>query len=150
MPDVVTCLLMDDNGKVLILKRSDKVRTYKGLWGGVAGYVEEGEQPYDTALKEIKEEVGLKKEDIILISRGDQVKFTDIYEGIRYNWVIHPFLFKIEKKGKLHIDWEHSEYRWISAEDVVRYDTVPHPKQIIFQVFSECIRMGKRGGGEER
>ena len=60
MPKVVTCLLMKDS-KLLILKRSDKVSTYKGLWGGVAGYIEEHEEPYETALKEIKEEVGIEK-----------------------------------------------------------------------------------------
>jgi 8-oxo-dGTP pyrophosphatase MutT (NUDIX family) len=52
--------------KLLILKRSDKVGTYKGLWGGVAGYVEENEEPYETALKEIKEEVGIEKKMSVL------------------------------------------------------------------------------------
>ena len=46
MPKAVTCLLINDNGKLLILKRSKKVSTYKGQWGGVAGYIEEGESPH--------------------------------------------------------------------------------------------------------
>ena len=44
MPRVVTCLLVNNEGDLLILKRSNRVRTYKGLWGGVAGYVEEDEE----------------------------------------------------------------------------------------------------------
>ena len=135
MPRVVTCLLMNEDGKLLILKRSDKVKTYKGLWGGVTGYVEEGEEPYQTALKEIREEVGIKKEDVHLIKKGDNVEFTDFYEGKKYNWSIHPFLFRIEKKGKLQIDWEHSEYRWILPPDIVGYDTVPHLKEIISKII---------------
>ena len=59
MAKAVTCLLINDEGKLLILKRSDKVRTYRCLWGGIAGYVEENEDPYDTAVKEIREEVGI-------------------------------------------------------------------------------------------
>ena len=134
MPEVVTCLL-EDNGKILILKRSLKVRTYKGLWGGVAGYVEEGETPLETAIKEINEEVGLEKEDVKLIRRIDPVKFTDFYEGEKYNWTIFPFLFSVDKKDKIKIDWEHSEFRWIIPLEIVNYDTVPHLKEIVMKIF---------------
>ena len=54
MPNVVTCLL-ENNGEILILKRSEEVGTYQELWGGVAGFVEEDEDPRETAVKEIKE-----------------------------------------------------------------------------------------------
>ena len=94
MPRVVTCLLVNDDRKLLILKRSNMVRTYKGLWGGVAGYVEKNEEPYETALKEIREETGLGKKDVKLIKQVESVNFTDFYEGVRYDWKIFPFLFK--------------------------------------------------------
>ena len=135
MLKVVTCLLMNDDGKLLILKRSNKVRTYKGLWGGVAGYVEDDEEPYETALKEIQEEVGIKKEDVSIIEQDDPIEFTDFYEGERYDWIIYPFLFRIEKKDKLQIDWEHSEYRWIIPSEITRYDTVPHLKDIVSKIL---------------
>lgn len=100
MPKVVTCLLVNNEGKLLILKRSDKVRTYKGLWGGVAGYIEENETPYETAIKEIKEEAGLDKKDVSLVKKLDPIPFTDLYKGERYDWEIFPFLFRIEKRRK--------------------------------------------------
>ena len=135
MLKVVTCLLMNGDNKLLILKRSSKVRTYKGLWGGVAGYVEDDEEPYETALKEIQEEVGIEKEDVSIIEQDDPIEFTDFYEGERYDWIIYPFLFRIEKKGKLQIDWEHSEYRWIIPSEITRYDTVPHLKDIVSKIL---------------
>ena len=135
MPRVVTCLLINDEGKLLILKRSDKVKTYKGLWGGVAGYVEEGEEPYETALKEIREEVGIEEDEINLIKRLNPIEFTDFHEGEKYDWIIHPFLFKTEKKDKLQIDWEHSKYQWILPPEIVRYDTVPHLKEIVSKII---------------
>ena len=131
MPRVVTCLLINEEGKLLILKRSDKVKTYRGLWGGVAGYVEPGEEPYETALKEIQEEVGIEKEHVVLINQGNIVKFTDIYEGNKYEWTIYPFVFKIRKNQKIQIDWEHLEYLWITPSEITRYDTVPHLKQTV-------------------
>lgn len=134
MPKVVTCLL-EYNGKILILKRSDKVRTYKGLWGGVAGYIEENENPYETAIKEIGEEVNIEKGDIRLVKKIDPVKFTDLYKGKKYDWIIYPFLFTIEKKDKVKIDWEHTEFRWIFPSEIEMYNTVPHLKEIISKIF---------------
>ena len=131
MPNVVTVLLINDEEKILILKRSNKVRTYKGLWGGVAGYIEENEKPYETALKEIKEEVGLENEDVKFLKKFDPISFTDIYEKKRYDWKIFSFLFKIKEKRKIKIDWEHSEYRWIAPSEIKKFDTVPHFKDIV-------------------
>ena len=134
MPAVVTCLLTNDEGKMLILKRSNKVKTYKGMWGGVAGYVEKGEEPYETALKEIREEVGIKEDGVSLIKRLDPIEFTDIYRGEKYDWIIHPFIFLIKKKDKIQIDWEHTQYKWILPPEITRYDTVPHLKKIISKI----------------
>jgi len=135
MPSVATSLLINNDGKILILKRSNKVKTYKGLWGGVAGYVEENEEPYETAIKEIKEEAGLKKEDISLIKQLDPIVFTDFYEQKRYDWKIFVFLFRIRKKSKIKIDWEHSEYRWILPSEIAKYETVPHLKDVVSKLL---------------
>jgi len=131
MTDVVSCILMDENGRILILKRSDKVRTYRGCWSSIAGYVEEDEEPLDTAFKEIREEAGLLEGDIVLVRRGDPVEFSDVYEGEIYNWKIFPFLFKTEKKDKVQIDWEHTNYRWVYPSDISGFDTVPHFDDVV-------------------
>jgi 8-oxo-dGTP pyrophosphatase MutT (NUDIX family) len=131
MPSVATSILVNSKGELLILKRSDKVKTYKGLWGCVAGYVEKNEKPYETAIKEISEEVGLKKEEVTLKKTLDPIIFTDFYEQIRYDWKIFVFLFEIRKKSKIKIDWEHSEYRWIKPSEIEKFDTVPHLKEAV-------------------
>ena len=133
MPHVATCLVLHE-GKLLLLKRSEKVRTYKGQWGAVAGYIEHNETPLETAYKELKEEANIDKEDATLLQEGDLVKYSDEYEGQRYDWIIHPFLFKIEKKGKVQIDWEHSEYTWVMPRDLSNYETVPRLKEIVYKM----------------
>ena len=135
MPSAATSLLLNNDGKLLILKRSNKVKTYKGLWGGIAGYVEKNEKPYETAIKEINEEVGLKKEDVSLIKKLDPILFTDFYEQKRYDWKIFVFLFKIREKRKIKIDWEHSEYRWIQPSEIINYNTVPHLKDVVIKLM---------------
>jgi|YNPBryantNP2012_1023418.scaffolds.fasta_scaffold06808_4 8-oxo-dGTP pyrophosphatase MutT (NUDIX family) len=130
MPNVVSCLLLYEE-KLLLLKRSRKVKTYKGWWGAIAGYINPDEEPYIRALKEIKEETGINPDQVELIRIGEPVKVEDTYENQLYEWVIHPFMFKLRKKHKINIDWEHTEYRWIKPSDINRYRTVPYLKEIV-------------------
>jgi 8-oxo-dGTP diphosphatase len=131
---VVTCLLEHD-GKILILKRSNQVGTYRGLWGGVAGYVEEFEDPYDTALKEIREEAGVDLVDVELVRKGTPLEFSDTYEGKQYNWIVYPFLFHLQSKELVHTDWEHEEYRWVHPSEVKRLDTVPGLDEVVKELL---------------
>ena len=52
---IVTSFIKNNN-KILILKRSEKVRKMKGLWSGVSGIIENNEKPRDRAEIEIFEE----------------------------------------------------------------------------------------------
>ena len=135
MPDAVTCVLMNDKGEILILKRSDKVGTYRGFWSGISGYVEEDEKPYETAVKEIKEETGMDVDDVVLVKEMKPVSFSDVYEGKNYDWNIFSFLFKLGKKDKVQIDWEHSEYCWIAPQDIKNYKTVPRLENIVSEML---------------
>jgi 8-oxo-dGTP diphosphatase len=134
MPQVVTCILEHD-GKILLLKRSNLVGTYRGLWSGVAGYVEELEDPYDTAIKEIQEEAGIGVDAFELVRKGDPIEVSDTYEGRRYNWVVYPFLFRVEDKALIRIDWEHEEYRWVYPSEVKKLATVPGLDEVIAQLL---------------
>jgi 8-oxo-dGTP diphosphatase len=131
---VVTCLLEHD-GKILLLKRSNQVGTYRGLWGGVAGYVEEFEDPYDTALKELREEAGVDLADVELVRKGTPLEFSDTYEGKQYNWIVYPFLFHLQSKELVHTDWEHEEYRWVHPSEVKRLDTVPGLDEVVKELL---------------
>jgi 8-oxo-dGTP pyrophosphatase MutT (NUDIX family) len=135
MPSVATCILMDEKGQILILKRSNKVGTYKGFWSGVAGYVEKGEKPIDTAFKEIREETGLNNNDVELIKTIEPIEVTDFYEGKRYDWKIYPFLFKTGKKSKVQIDWEHTKYRWIKPSELESFEAVPRLKEVVLKLL---------------
>jgi 8-oxo-dGTP diphosphatase len=134
MPQVVTCILEHD-GKILLLKRSNQVGTYRGLWGGVAGYVEELEDPYDTAIKEIREEAGIELDALELVLKGNPIEISDTYEGRRYNWIVYPFLFHVQAKELVHIDWEHEEYRWVHPSEVRKLETVPGLDEVVIELL---------------
>ena len=58
---IVTSFIKD-NDKFLLLKRSDTVKTMKGLWAGVSGIIENDEEPLRRAKIEIFEELGIPED----------------------------------------------------------------------------------------
>ncbi len=125
---VVTCFL-ENNGEIMILKRSRKVGSNKEKWAGVSGYVETACDKQ--ALIEIGEETGLLLDDIQLLKTGDPICVgkTDV------KWIVHPYLFHINSRGKIRIDWEHTEYKWIKPQDIDNYETVPMLKEVLKSVY---------------
>lgn len=133
MPDVVTCLLLHE-GRLLLLKRSDRVSTYQGRWAGVSGYVEEGDELLERAYTEIHEETGLTREQVALERRASPVEFYDPEEGRR--WRVHPFLFRA-LTSEVTIDWEHDDYAWITPAELDRYPTVPKLRETVHRLLGE-------------
>ncbi len=127
---VVTSFIMHE-GRVLILKRSGKVRTMKHKWAGISGYVEEGEMDdiLKRAYREIEEEVGIASKHLRLVSECTTVKVVD--EENSTVWIVHPFLFLLNNDVSIRLDWEHDEYRWVRPEDIELYDTVPMLKEAL-------------------
>ncbi|MCL0074699.1 NUDIX pyrophosphatase [Thermodesulfovibrionales bacterium] len=127
---VITCFLESD-GEILILCRSGQVDSYQGRWAGVSGYIETTAD--EQALTEIEEETSLGGEDLKLIRRGKPLTTEDEQIGIK--WVVHPYLFHIKDRGKIKIDWEHKEMKWIAPKDIDNYQTVPMLKETLSRVF---------------
>jgi len=127
---VVTCFL-ESNSEILILRRSQQVGSYQGKWAGVSGYVETTAD--EQAWLEIEEETSLGEKDVRLIKKGEALVVEDEKIGIR--WIVHPYLFHIKQRGKIKIDWEHKETRWIKPEEIDNYQTVPMLKETLAQVY---------------
>ena len=128
---VVTCFL-ESLGQILILRRSEKVGTYQGKWAGVSGYIES--DPNVQALIEIDEETGLySRKDFAFLARGEPLTVEDEEMGVR--WVVHPYLFHVDDRTMIQIDWEHKEAKWIDPQDIDDYQTVPMLKETLAQVY---------------
>lgn len=132
---VVTCFLLrrSPNGdKVLLLRRSQQVGTYRGRWAGVSGYLEEAD-PLTQAYREMEEEAGLGRDEVTLLRAGEPLVVLDT-EADR-SWIVHPFLFEVSPDAQMRVDWEHTEIRWVRLEEVSAFETVPRLTEALMRVY---------------
>ena len=129
---IITAFIKN-NDKILILKRSDKVRSMKGLWSGVSGIIENDEIPTNRAKIEIFEEVGIKENKINLVKSVEKIKISSPqYEN--HEWEVFPFLFETNET-EIKLNWENSEYKWINVNELKNYETVPSLDKILFDLL---------------
>lgn len=125
---IVTSFIQDD-GKLLILRRSDKVKTMKGLWAGISGIIEKNEHPLTRAKIEIYEETGITEDGIKFIKAAERLRVNSPqYEN--HEWEIFPFLFEA-KNPNIKLNWENSEYIWITVDQLKNYNTVPSLEKVL-------------------
>ncbi|HSB57477.1 MAG TPA: NUDIX domain-containing protein [Nitrosopumilaceae archaeon] len=128
---IVTSFLSSQE-KYLILKRSHKVRSMRGLWGGVSGIIEGSEEPLQRAKIEIFEETGISENNLNLLRSASQMAVSSQYSN--HGWIIHPFLFTV-KESEIKLNWENSEYTWIGPEEITNYKTVPSLDKVLARLL---------------
>ena len=129
---IVTSFIRD-NEKLLILKRSNKVKSMKGLWAGISGIIEKNEEPLKRAKIEIFEEVGITEDVVTLVRSAEKMKIdSPQYEN--HEWEIFPFLFEAENPT-IKLNWENSEFKWINVEELENYETVPSLQKVLFNLL---------------
>jgi len=129
---IVTSFIRSNN-KILILKRSEKVKSMKGLWAGISGIIEKDESPLERAKIEIFEEIGILENEIRLIKSTKEIRINSP-QYKNHEWEIFPFLFE-SKKPNVKLNWENSEFRWIEIEELKNYETVPSLEKILFNLL---------------
>lgn len=129
---IVTSFIKDEQ-KILILKRSDKVKTMRGLWAGISGIIEKNETPLTRAKIEIFEETGISEDKIKLIKSAEKLRVNSPqYEN--HEWEIFPFLFEA-KNPEVKLNWENSEYLWIRVDELKNYNSVPSLEKVLLNLL---------------
>ena len=133
--DVVTIFLLrrlpDAPEEILILRRSQRVGTYRGHWAGVTGFVEA--PPDEQAYTELREETHLERGDVTLLRRGEPFTFADTV--LDREWTVHPYLFLVADPARIQTDWENVETQWIRPADLGQYETVPRLDESLRRVY---------------
>jgi ADP-ribose pyrophosphatase YjhB (NUDIX family) len=100
-------ILLKSKEKFLILRRS-KESNNPGLWNFPGGTVEPSEQPITTAYKELFEEVGVKS-----------IRLTEV--NLIRNELGEFYYFVGIFKGKLKLNQESDAFKWVTYDDLKRY-----------------------------
>ena len=129
---IVTCFLTNGE-KILILKRSNKVKSMKELWAGISGIIEKDELPLLRAKIEIFEEVGLKEDQIKILKSLNEMRITSP-QYKNHEWAVYPFLFTTENL-EIKLNWENSDYCWIDPKEISKFETVPNLDKVLINLL---------------
>ena len=120
-PNSILLIIFTTKFKVLLLKKNLK----RDLWQSVTGSIELGEDPYDTALRELQEETGINKQKSDLIFNDLSYKFMIYSEWIyrykesTYSNKEYIFSLKLNDEVSVKLSKEHSSYKWVDLNDAI-------------------------------
>jgi dATP pyrophosphohydrolase len=100
-----------DDIEFLLLKRAPG-EIYPGVWQMVSGRIEEGETAAQAALRELKEETGLKPEQFWVAPVVNSF-YSPQRDAIS---LIPVFAVRVSGKSKVIISEEHTEAKWVKKQ----------------------------------
>mgnify|MGYP001342331347 CR=1 FL=1 len=108
-------LVLNEEGHILLLKRSPESHFAPEQWGFPGGKIEEGETTLEAAVRETEEETQL---------RVHSPRSLGIFNNSVAAYVSDSF------DGAVEIDFEHTDWRWVAPEDLGEYDLAPSVQEI--------------------
>ena len=142
----VGMMIINSHQKVFIARRKDIPPQAAYAWQMPQGGMEMFETPYQAALRELQEEVGTDKVNLIIISHNwffydfpqtlRKKPWKGRFIGQRQKWCLFQFT---GKDKDINIDTTHpefSEWKWVEKEQVLQV-VVPFKRQVYGQVLSE-------------
>jgi 8-oxo-dGTP diphosphatase len=123
-------------GKMLVIKRAEE--PHLGLWTFPGGIVEEGESPAEAAVRETLEEVGLKVEieDVFYVA---SYLPAELGRG-RWNQVVVIDYLARPIGGKVVLNGESSDFRWVLPSEMDALETTPQMRFCARKFASQKIR----------
>ena len=120
------CIIIE-NKKVLLIYEKDR-----NFWGFPKGHVEDGENEIETALREVKEEVGLdviineEKRYVLNYTIKDEIDKTSVY------FIAKPKSIEITMQED-----EIEDAKWCNFEEAIQTLTFENSKEMLKQVKQE-------------
>mgnify|MGYP001072378176 CR=1 FL=1 len=131
--------LFDANDRVLLLKGAETKRLWTGLFNGIGGHIEPGEDIMEAALRELQEETGIVGVDLCFCGQ--------IMVDVSDDTGVAIFLFRGDYGGDDFVHSPEGQLVWISLDRLLEIPTVEDlpvllPK-IVNHQGSDPILIGK-------
>lgn len=110
----VRVLLTDQDGKILILKRSTDSKTNPGKWELPGGKVDQGESFDHALIREVYEETNLKISLEHVVGASEQ--------NLHIIQAVHIIMSGKIVEGELNLSSEHEGYAWVLIETLPDYE----------------------------
>jgi 8-oxo-dGTP diphosphatase len=114
---VAACVLLNEAGELLIARRPPG-RPLAGLWEFPGGKVEQGEQPEEALVRELREELGIE------IAKADLEPLTFASHAYPDFHLLMPLYRCTRWRGPVTA-LEGQELRWVGKETLAEYDMPP-------------------------
>lgn len=113
-------IIEDRDRRILLLLRGPTAPWMPYRWNLPGGMIEPGETAFDAAVREAREETGLRVHALVPLvrtrSRGDEL---DVFYTKRWTGQVRL------------LDDEHVSYGWVSRSEAVDWDVVPRQRDIL-------------------
>ncbi len=119
---VLQMLVVDPQGRILLLHRSNNVRSARNLWSFPSGLHDIGETAFECAQRELKEEFNLVGTDPVWLGMYENIA-PDKDQVEQYHWVITMIGMRVESFNDL-VNREpdkHDKVELKNVEGEIRY-----------------------------
>ncbi|MEK7187028.1 MAG: NUDIX domain-containing protein, partial [Patescibacteria group bacterium] len=121
------CFVLDDENKILLIKRVSNDSHHPSLWECPGGKLDQGQDIMRAREREVMEETGL------LVNLIHPLVYADSYivgDG-KYAGMPYIGLFGIARSlgGKLTLSSEHSDFVWVTHDEALSYELTPEVRK---------------------
>jgi 8-oxo-dGTP diphosphatase len=121
----VKAVILDDEGRCLLIRRSKSCRNFVGQWEWPGGKLDEGEDFASATLRETREETALEVE---ITGLGGAASFEMSQ--------MHIVLLCMEarvKCGTVSLSGEHDHFAWVPLRDLPKWSLTEHVRGFMLE-----------------
>lgn len=132
---LAAAVVMDEQGRVLLVRRSERERFLPRVWGVPCGKLEAGESAEDGALRELKEETGLLGE---VVRRIGESSFVSEYRGHEVkswqdNFLVRPLTRQIT------LPEPDQDYAWLPTDRLSCVEIDDYNRDVVSQALTALM-----------
>ncbi len=127
-------VIVKKHNKFLLIKRGTP--PLKGCWASPGGHLDNGETPYQAAVREMKEEIG----DIKVEKKPFYVFTHDVRVGHKHK----AHVFSGSVAGKVQAGTDAAEFGWFTLDELKKLDIVDYTLRVLNKIIPKTFNSKDR------